>query len=112
MLLTSRVGSEAVASAEARCVCVALCGSHDLDYLAGHETPPRRLIRVAFGEPFKVNGSESVDELLERTRKEIIRLNVSIGGRGAAPGMEDQHVAGKGNPTKRSQFSLGAWLKP
>ena len=96
--------------AKARIVPVAIAGSDDLDYLAGAESPPRKLVRVGFGEPIQLSGKEDVDDVLVRVRKEIIRLNLGIGGRGAAPGLEEQHVAPKGNPSKSK--GLQAWLKP
>lgn len=87
---------------------VALAGSDDPSSL----DPSRKLVRLAFGKPIEVKGTESIEGLLTRVRTEIIQLNLALGGKGAKPGTEQQHVAPKGNPTKKNQKSLSAWLQP
>ena len=87
---------------------VALAGSDDPSSL----DPSRKLVRLAFGKPIEVKGTESIEGLLTKARTEIIQLNLALGGKGAKPGTEQQHVAPKGNPTKKNQKSLSAWLQP
>lgn len=87
---------------------VAIAGSDDISSL----DPSRKLVRLAFGKPIEVRGTESIEELLTRARTEILQLNLALGGKGAKPDTEQQHVAPKGNPTKKNQKSLSAWLQP
>lgn len=83
------------AAAEATVVPVAIAGSDDINSL----DPQRRLIRLKFGEPFTLNHSKTADieAVIVRVRREILQLNKDIGGRGAATGMEEEHVS-KGGP--------------
>ena len=67
-------------------------------------------VRIAFGSPIQLDGSEDVVELLVRVRREIIELNVAAGGVGALPGTEETHVAERGFTAKKS--AADAWLKP
>lgn len=94
-------------AAKARIVPLALAGADDTGALAG--SGEEHTVRVAFGEPIQCDGTEDIDELIERTRQTIIALNESIGGSGAQLGTETTHAAVKGNPAQKSQCA--AWLK-
>ena len=91
-------------ASKALVVPVALAGSDNLQSLS----PPDNTIRVAFGTPLQVSGSEDVAELLSLVRSKIIDLNESIGGRGAKEGTHDAHVAQSGNPTGKK--GIAAWV--
>uniref|UniRef100_A0A7S2C600 Uncharacterized protein n=1 Tax=Haptolina brevifila TaxID=156173 RepID=A0A7S2C600_9EUKA len=87
-------------AAKVTIVPVALAGADDVGAIAG--SGGEKIVKVHFGQPIAVDGSEDPTALLVRVRKELINLNVNLGGSGAQQGTEETHVAGKGNPTKKN----------
>mmetsp|Transcript_40281 Transcript_40281/g.117344 ORF Transcript_40281/g.117344 Transcript_40281/m.117344 type:complete len:169 (-) Transcript_40281:196-702(-) len=91
-------------AAKALVVPVALAGSDDMRAI----DPTTNTIRVSFGVPMRLSGSEEVVDVLTLMRQKIISLNEASGGKGAKEGTEESHVAKSGNPTKKA--GLKAWL--
>ena len=82
-------------------VPMAIAGADDIGALVGSADKADKIIKIRFGTPLPVDGSEVASELLVRVRKEIIALNKQLEGSGAQPGTEEAHVAQSGNPTKK-----------